>query len=98
MDSLSPGCTWIHVNPAPTGVVPDKQQVGMSTDEQVRTMVIEAFTYALGVSARPPTDVGHPYGQTFPYHVLMLWKVAAKQLIIDVAMNGHEWGHAGQGI
>lgn len=70
----------------------------MPTDEEVGALFLETTPYAGGITSGPASDVGHPYGTPIAFEMLMLRKIASDQLVIDIAVDGDQWGPFGEGI
>jgi len=96
MEPLDSCGTGIEVQSTPRRVRLDEQQVGMSANEEVRTLVHEALPNAGSVAPGAASDVGHPDGAAVALEMLMFRKVAPDELVIDVAVNSDERGDGGQ--
>ena len=58
----------------------------------------ESSPNPLGISPRSPANVGHPNAATFALKVLVLRKIPAQELVVDVAVYRNQGGHCGQCI
>ena len=70
----------------------------MATDKQIGPVLAQAGSNAFRITPGPPPDVGHPDATTAPLKVVVFRKIAANELVVDVAVHGHQWGHLGKGV
>ena len=100
MKALDSRCTGIQMDPTPGFYGLHEEKVAVPTHKDIGPMRHEPASNALGIAARPATNVGHPYAATSAFQVLMLWKIPPDQLIVNVSVNcdkgfdgGYRVGH-----
>ncbi len=96
--SLNASGSRIQVNASPCFDTLHQQQVRMTAHKNVGFVCAQPASNAFCIATGPPADVGHPYPTAPALYVLMLWKRSAHQVVIDVAVNGHERCHSCYGI
>ncbi len=98
MESLPAGGARIQVESTPGGVLLDHEQVGVPTDEQIRPVRIQSAPNSFGIAAGPSSDVRHPNAAAAALKMLVFGKITSQQLVVNVAVDDHEWSHFCQGI
>ena len=93
MKPLNSGSTRIQVNAAPSLDTLYQQQVGVTANKNVRFVRVEAAADAFCIATRPASNVGHPDAASFSFQVLVLGEGSAHEVVIDVAVNHHQWRH-----
>ena len=93
MESLHSSRTWIQMDASPGLHGLHEQEVAVSTDEYIRTVLHQSGSDALCVSAGSSSNVGHPNAAATALEVLMLGKVAADELIVYVAVDSDQGSH-----
>ncbi len=88
MEPLFSRRSGIEVDAAPRLVMLDREQMGMTANENVRPVLVQSTPDSFGISPRPPSDMGHPDPAPRTLDVLVLGKIPADQLVIDVAVDG----------